>query len=371
MDDFSAEPAESVQARRLTRVFWAMEIGFCVAIVLNLYLGHIASAAVICFCAVGLVSVYWKIKSNLTVEAANSIVLIATLAVTGLVWMGRGLADEAMMAYPGILIYAVLTGSRHMFLGLLAFITTSILALGVADELQLLHYTPNPGGIEVAVTSLIVFAVIAYAVYLLSEDMQTASQNLSLENRRFRDSQLALEHLAHHDVLANLPNRTLARDRFDQAYSLALRDKREVAVLYLDLDHFKNINDSQGHQVGDKVLVEIASRLSHTLRESDTVCRLGGDEFLILISDSSADTNLTNVAQKVLNMINQPVALEGANFTCPAPWASPWRRMTVTISTPFSRKLTSPCTRPRIGGAAGFAFSTRAWIKTWPSSCSW
>jgi diguanylate cyclase (GGDEF)-like protein/PAS domain S-box-containing protein len=94
-----------------------------------------------------------------------------------------------------------------------------------------------------------------------------------------------MSHLAQHDVLTDLPNRLLFNDRLTQAISLAYRNQNQVAVLFLDLDGFKHINDSLGHAVGDKVLQSVAGRLSACIRKSDTVSRLGGDEFVILLSE--------------------------------------------------------------------------------------
>jgi PleD family two-component response regulator len=90
-----------------------------------------------------------------------------------------------------------------------------------------------------------------------------------------------VRHLAHHDALTDLPNRTLLNDRIAQAVSLAERNRTQVAVMFLDLDRFKTVNDSLGHSVGDKLLREVSARLKSCMRASDTVSRLDGDEFVI------------------------------------------------------------------------------------------
>src|SRR6202035_5389992 len=99
-----------------------------------------------------------------------------------------------------------------------------------------------------------------------------------------RASSLEMSHLAQHDFLTDLPNRVLFNDRLTQAISLALRQDNELAVMFVDLDHFKQINDSLGHGAGDKLLQSVAGRLLTSVRRSDTVSRRGGDEFLILLS---------------------------------------------------------------------------------------
>jgi diguanylate cyclase (GGDEF)-like protein/PAS domain S-box-containing protein len=120
-----------------------------------------------------------------------------------------------------------------------------------------------------------------------------------------------IEYLARHDPLTNLPNRTLLRDRFDQAMAHAVRNSSLVGLLFLDLDHFKNINDTMGHDVGDRLLQGIAERLVQCVREVDTVCRQGGDEFIIILTDIPDIETITQIALKILDQLNQPFLIEG------------------------------------------------------------
>ncbi len=115
-----------------------------------------------------------------------------------------------------------------------------------------------------------------------------------------------MEHLAQHDFLTNLPNRLLLNDRIAHAISLAQRTNTQLAVLFLDLDNFKNINDSLGHETGDKLLQSVTERLCNCVRSSDTVSRQGGDEFVILLSSGEygVDANLT--ANKILKSLSLP-----------------------------------------------------------------
>ncbi len=116
-------------------------------------------------------------------------------------------------------------------------------------------------------------------------------------------TQERLQFLAHHDVLTELPNRSLFIDRLNQALAYARWHERLVAVLFLDIDRFKNINDTLGHEAGDRLLRELATRLGRCLRERDTVARFGGDEFVILLSDVADSADVNGVAQKILDAI--------------------------------------------------------------------
>ena len=128
---------------------------------------------------------------------------------------------------------------------------------------------------------------------------------------RRKEAEAALLRMANHDALTGLPNRALLQDRLTQAVCKAQRSGREVGVMFIDLDRFKHINDSLGHEAGDQLIIEIARRLAGSLRESDTVARQGGDEFVVVLDDLAAPEDAALVAQKVLDRLFQPLVLCG------------------------------------------------------------
>jgi diguanylate cyclase (GGDEF)-like protein/PAS domain S-box-containing protein len=123
-----------------------------------------------------------------------------------------------------------------------------------------------------------------------------------------------IRHLAYHDAVTDLPNRTLFKDRLTQALAQARRKKRMLAVLFLDLDRFKIVNDTVGHGEGDKLLRRAADRLAGLVREGDTVARVGGDEFAILSSEISHVEDAAQVAERVLANLRRPWLLQGQEF---------------------------------------------------------
>jgi len=126
-----------------------------------------------------------------------------------------------------------------------------------------------------------------------------------------RQSQQDLHRLAHHDALTGLPNRVLAQDRLNQAVHEADRIERLVAVMFLDLDHFKSINDTLGHEIGDDLLRAVAGRLQASVRQGDTISRLGGDEFTIILTNVAHVDDVTGVAQKIIGQFISPFRIGG------------------------------------------------------------
>jgi diguanylate cyclase (GGDEF)-like protein/PAS domain S-box-containing protein len=122
---------------------------------------------------------------------------------------------------------------------------------------------------------------------------------------------LKMAHLAHHDSLTDLPNRALLTQRLVHAIALAGRHGRQLAVLFLDLDHFKNINDTLGHAIGDKLLQSVGERLGSCVRKSDTVSRQGGDEFVVLLSEIAGGADAIRCAEKIVAAIAATHRIEG------------------------------------------------------------
>ena len=126
-----------------------------------------------------------------------------------------------------------------------------------------------------------------------------------------RKAEARVAHMAHHDALTDLPNRVLFRERLQEALRRAQRNDRLVAVLCLDLDHFKEVNDTLGHPIGDKLLQAVASRFKSTLRETDFVARLGGDEFAIIQTDMGSPIEASSLAARLIDHIGQPYQIDG------------------------------------------------------------
>ncbi|HIJ97042.1 MAG TPA: EAL domain-containing protein [Desulfuromonadales bacterium] len=126
-----------------------------------------------------------------------------------------------------------------------------------------------------------------------------------------RKAEQQIQKMAYFDSLTGLPNRALFYDRIKQSIALANREKSSLAVLFLDLDHFKDINDTLGHSVGDQLLIEVSRRLTGHIRANDTLARLGGDEFVVVITHLGVTLNTTYIAQKLIDSIQAPFSFMG------------------------------------------------------------
>jgi len=160
----------------------------------------------------------------------------------------------------------------------------------------------------------------ALVVQSYSGDVRYTKQDMAL--LQFVSTQVAaaierkqvetrLQYIARHDPLTDLPNRELFHDRLQTALSKARRDEERVSLLYIDLDKFKQVNDTFGHVTGDLLLREVAYRIRQCVRESDTVGRVGGDEFVVLLNTIKAPEHAAIVAEKIRIALNLPYALSG------------------------------------------------------------
>ena len=146
-------------------------------------------------------------------------------------------------------------------------------------------------------------------------ELQAANARLEAEIGERKLAEGRARHLADHDALTGLPNRRILEDRLTQALALSYRNRKQTAAMFIDLDRFKTINDSLGHAVGDQLLKEVAVRLVKELRVGDTVCRIGGDEFVVVLPEITRGADAAQVAHKIIEALSEPIVLEGRDIT--------------------------------------------------------
>ena len=162
-------------------------------------------------------------------------------------------------------------------------------------------------------TGIAVLVITLLCIYMVRR-LWISSLNLSQSMLKLGASEAQAQHLAFHDVLTGLPNRALVEDRLTQALALAARQEQRVALLLIDLDRFKTINDTHGHHAGDELIIAVAHRLNALVRASDTVGRIGGDEFIVVMPDVDNIGQVQALAQRIIDELNQPFTLFGSEI---------------------------------------------------------
>lgn len=192
-----------------------------------------------------------------------------------------------------------------------------LLIAQAGEAVGYLNWIPSRPGAQMLRTigpsiGLAVLAISLLCLYMVRR-LWNSSVNLSQSMLRLGASEAQAQHLAFHDVLTGLPNRALVEDRLTQALALATRHDQRVALLLIDLDRFKTINDTHGHHAGDELIIAVAQRLSRIVRASDTVGRIGGDEFIVVMPDVDNIGQVHSLAQRIIDELSEPFTLFGSD----------------------------------------------------------
>jgi len=284
--------------------------------------------------------VYVTLRRSLDPTARGQ-VLIALTYMTGVVALARGgLVGDGrlyLIALP-ILATTLINAQVGIYAAGLSIFTYAIFGYlahtGVLSQWLIIQDNSQDGaywfynGMTLgALTFMTVFLVVKFfnfqmrtlkSVQKIAQALANANQQLEQKVQE-RTAELTnanqhLQFLATHDNLTGLPNRFLFFDRLDQAIRKNRRQKHRFALLFIDLDDFKKVNDSYGHVTGDKVLQKVAEFLEHTVRDSDTVARLAGDEFTVILDNVRSKANVQAIVKKIINAVSQPIETEQATI---------------------------------------------------------
>ena len=237
-----------------------------------------------------------KVTSSAFILLSSMAAMLFALALTG-----AGLFDLAILGYPGLLIFAAILGGVGLFLSVQLFVIAQCILL----TWLILQGTITP---NVPVFSwshliflLVIFIVTGFSVYVLIFDIKRLMVSLQRENSKVQHSRKKIQHLAHHDSLTNLPNRFYGEELFTLSLITCDQKQQELALLFIDLDNFKPVNDALGHAAGDKLLVQLSQRLKDQLQPNQYLIRFGGDEFLVLSPIDQGKDQLDALAAELMN----------------------------------------------------------------------
>lgn len=304
------------QSKRLMQIFWATEVTAVLIFMQRLYLGVYYDAFLTAIIIIVLMGVYKLAQQQRILTAATYLLSILTLFMTYFIWGNSGIFDEAMLAYPCILIMAVMIGNKKLFAGLVIFISLSTLLNGFSNQQGWYINQVINVNFDSALLMLMFIWLSSYAVWVLFSDFQCLLKQLAHENSAVINSKKEIENLLHHDILTGLPNRMKAEKIFNETISRCQRNDVDVFLMFIDLDNFKLINDGLGHQAGDALLKELSQRLQKTVRDSDTVCRFAGDEFIIILQSAKRDKLISHIAHNIITAIQTPFYYQSNELIC-------------------------------------------------------
>jgi len=314
-DDSKVGVLDVYRKRRLILMLWVVEAGILAAVITNVIFEAASLTVPLLLVASLIIAVAIREMRRGNIDSSVAILLWTISAlIFSLMWINSGLRDTSIVALPGVLIFAAMLGGHRLFIALFTVMILYVFLLGMADIMGWRPHRTVATDIGTMFDIVVTMVIVGYSVRLMALDMRSLVGQLGRENTRVLESQKTIEHLAQHDALTGLPNRVLCRDRFTQSMAHSQRSKNPVALLFVDLDNFKAVNDSLGHSAGDELLVEMSRRFQNRVRKVDSVCRFGGDEFVIIIESCGDNQDITVVANDLLSVAATPFLIQGQEF---------------------------------------------------------
>lgn len=303
------------QARRLQQLIDIALIGTTIGIILPLFDGKFVSFILLCLSATML-----AFARRLTANGNNEIgfLLIAwTLAfvMTYITWSYNGLRDVSLMTYPTILMMVTIVRKKRHLFGMLGFFTASLLTLFLLNKYGIYKNTVRPATVTTFIQISLILITSAAMIWAISRDYTSAYFNLQDLHNQALASQAQIEFMAQHDNLTGLPTRSLARDRFESMIEESAKLNQQCALLFMDVDNFKAINDSMGHKAGDQYLLRVAEVLRESVGEKNTACRQSGDEFLLLLNNIKSEDSIAEYTNALLERLRAPLEIDGIGLS--------------------------------------------------------
>ncbi len=288
----------------------------------------VLSGAGVFFAATGLLVPYGTIMRTLSAVACATAGMVLYVAVRALL-DGYRPARFFLLAWSALLVFIALGALRNFAIVPTHFLTVNGLHIGLALDVVLLSFAladrissdkrekeAAQGDALASRTALL--EATQTNERELERRIAARTAELNRANEQLRDQEQHLRHLAQHDPLTGLPNRLSMQQRLALAMEYAKRNRKKLAVMMVDLDGFKSLNDTRGHRGGDYALMQIAGRLRTSVRGSDTVARYGGDEFVVLAGELDRAEDVSSIAEKIADMVSLPLSIDGAthNLSC-------------------------------------------------------
>ena len=289
----------------------------------------IGLAGLFAVCAIAPLIAPYRLAAILTSLTGVTFSVVAVLAGLRCWRAGQHGARIFLLAWTALLVGVVVVGVRNLNLLPTTFLSFYAIQIGSAVEMVLLSFAlaerindlqreKDVARSEAVTTRQELVATLERSEIDLERRVTARTGELEALNARLRENERQLQALAHTDPLTGLANRLLLDARLEQSMQHARRSHGQIALLLVDLDHFKAINDSRGHAIGDEVLRATADRLRAAVREVDTVARVGGDEFVVVLTALSGAADAERLAEKLVTSIGEPMRVLGMPTECSA-----------------------------------------------------
>lgn len=307
----STDSVLRTRSRRIAQAIVIMLLCVGALALVNLFNAQSVVVPTLVFTMVFLsLSLFLLHRGHASVAAAIT-VFVMFVCIAQAMWGGAGLRSSALMGYPAVLLFAmIMIGKRAFYLALGAMLVYMVLLL-FASQQGWRQGTEDAQGYRWLFDYGIILCAAAFIIRVLATDLLMLLEALSTERDALAQSRLRAEHLANHDNLTGLPNRRMAEQYFEELLQQSQLAAAGVGLVFVDVDNFKVINDSHGHQSGDELLRHLGKTIGGQLRKSDRLVRIAGDEFLILLPGINSAENIEQILEKVYLAVATPVIIDG------------------------------------------------------------
>lgn len=300
-----------IRNRRIGQTIAVLLTAVCALTLVNLVDNQPVVLPVLLFALIFLSFSLLLLRLSYAQPAALLTVLVMFICIAHAMWTGAGLRSSALLAYPAVMLFAmIMIGKRTFYLSYAAMMIY-IAVLLHANVQGWRTGTENIMSYRWMFDYGIVLSAATFVIRVLATDLLALLATLRKEMLAVTESKLAAEHLAHHDNLTGLPNRRMAEHYFRDMLKQSQQDNSGMGLIFVDVDNFKMVNDSYGHQCGDDLLKHIGNTISSQLRRTDKLTRIAGDEFLILLPGVASASDIESILTKINSAVRDHVVING------------------------------------------------------------
>jgi diguanylate cyclase (GGDEF)-like protein len=303
--------ADALRAKRLYQIYVIVELLLFIIMLSRVALEKYVFAAVVGTSIVILLGLAPLIKKGKISLAANILCSSCLFFCLSAMWAYDGLREEGAIAIPSVLMFSYIIGDKHLYKILCLITVINALVLGFVNSAGLYVNVVAAGSLDAAITIVLITTLLSVAAWFLARDLRQVSSDLFDEHNLLLCSQQEIEKLVYLDQLTGLSNRASSKILFNDAVRASKANNIPIYIMYVDLDNFKNINSLYGKKFGDQYLIETGNRLRNIISVDDYLCRMGGDEFLLIFGSLLNDDDADIVANEIQELVKNPFFQNG------------------------------------------------------------